>query len=114
MNVESAQEAKTAQNAQFTPKGSPVGKIKSAEKTKLPDEIISLSQLNPGSRCVVRRVDASSAMLKHKLLTMGIVEGTVLEVTLIAPLGDPMTIRALGYALSLRKAEAAGVMVTRL
>lgn len=75
---------------------------------------ISLSELKPGMRCIVRSVTASSPDLKHKLLTMGIIIGAELKITSIAPLGDPITVTTLGYSLSLRKSEAIGVLVTRL
>jgi len=78
---------------------------------KFAAEAVRLSECRPGMRGTVSRVEASSPMLKHKLLSMGIVQGTEIAVTHIAPLGDPMTIRALGYSLSLRKSEALGVFV---
>jgi Fe2+ transport system protein FeoA len=45
---------------------------------------------------------------------MGIVAGTIVEVLRIAPLGDPIKIKAMGYKLSLRKSEAASIEVTPL
>jgi len=45
---------------------------------------------------------------------MGIVSGTVVEVAAVAPLGDPVTIKALGYSLSLRLSEASGVEVAEI
>ncbi len=75
---------------------------------------VSLSELKPGMRCIVRSVTASSPDLKHKLLTMGIIIGAELKITSIAPLGDPLTVTTLGYSLSLRKSEAIGVLVTQI
>lgn len=80
-------------------------------KTMKASDCASLSDVHPGERCTVVRVEASSADLKHKLLTMGIIVGAELQVTSIAPLGDPITVSTLGYSLSLRKSEAAGVSV---
>ena len=74
---------------------------------------VSLSELEPGDRCIVKKVDASSPELKHKLLTMGIIIGAELTVVSIAPLGDPIAVRTLGYSLSLRKSEAIGVLVVK-
>ena len=73
---------------------------------------LSLSDVKPGSRCVVHSVTASSPELKHKLLTMGVIVGATLEVVSVAPLGDPITVKTLGYKLSLRKSEALGVLVS--
>ena len=64
-----------------------------------------------GSRTSVRAVASTDRTLFHKLLVMGIVSGTVLEVVGIAPLGDPIQIRALNYDLSLRKSEARHILV---
>ena len=75
---------------------------------------VSLSELAPGTRCIVRSVAASSPELKHKLLTMGIIIGAELKIKSIAPLGDPITVITLGYSLSLRKSEAVGVLVNPL
>ncbi len=44
---------------------------------------------------------------RAKLLAMGLTPGTVFTVSRIAPLGDPIEIIVRGYALSLRKTEAA-------
>jgi Fe2+ transport system protein FeoA len=45
---------------------------------------------------------------------MGVTKGSVVEVVRVAPLGDPIDVKIKGYHLSLRKAEAAGISVTRL
>lgn len=44
---------------------------------------------------------------RSKLLAMGLVPGTSFTVSRIAPLGDPIEIEVRGYVLSLRKPEAA-------
>lgn len=51
---------------------------------------------------------------RQRLLEMGVTVGTTFEVVRFAPLGDPIDIKVRGYHLSLRKHEAAGVLVTRL
>ena len=72
---------------------------------------VTLDKMPKGSRCIVTSVSSSDVALRNKLQTMGIVAGTVLEVAAVAPLGDPVTIKALGYTLSLRLSEAAEVRV---
>ena len=52
--------------------------------------------------------------LGQRLAAMGFNRGVLVEVRRIAPLGDPMEIRVLGYHLSLRKKEAEHVLVERL
>ena len=48
-----------------------------------------------------------------RLLEMGLVPGTPLEVVRLAPLGDPMDVHVRGFHLSVRKDEAARVTVRR-
>lgn len=45
---------------------------------------------------------------------MGLTRGAVVEVERVAPLGDPMDIKVRGYRLSLRKEEAARIVVEPL
>ncbi|MEI9898202.1 MAG: FeoA domain-containing protein [Chthoniobacter sp.] len=45
---------------------------------------------------------------------MGLTVGAEFQVVRFAPLGDPIDIKVRGYHLSLRKSEAAGVLVARL
>lgn len=49
--------------------------------------------------------------LRRRLLEMGVLPGTAFRVERVAPLGDPIEIRVRGYALSLRRAEAAHILV---
>jgi ferrous iron transport protein A len=51
---------------------------------------------------------------KKKLLAMGLTPGTEFTVTRVAPLGDPVEILVRGFKLSLRKDEAAALLVEEL
>ena len=42
---------------------------------------------------------------------MGLVEGTPITMVRYAPMGDPIEIATRGYHLSIRRAEAAGVLL---
>lgn len=70
-----------------------------------------LDMLALGARGVVGSVSVENKRLHQKLITMGIVAGTTIEVLSVAPFGDPMTIKARGYQLSLRKSEAANIEI---
>jgi ferrous iron transport protein A len=72
--------------------------------------LVSLDRLLTGQRCTVQRVLGSDALVQ-RLLEMGLLEGEELEVVGFAPLGDPMEIRLRDYRLSLRRQEAARVLV---
>ncbi|MFM1848828.1 MAG: Protein, involved in Fe2+ transport [Pseudomonadota bacterium] len=71
----------------------------------------TLDAVPSGKKGVVVSVSIENKTLCNKLLSMGIVNGTEIEVLSIAPLGDPMKIQALGYKLSLRRSEARHVEV---
>ena len=69
-----------------------------------------LSELEIHEKGRVKKI-IGEGQLKKKLLDMGIIKGTKIEVTKVAPLGDPIDIRVKGYHLSLRKEEAAQISV---
>jgi ferrous iron transport protein A len=62
---------------------------------------------------VIKSVTGGDSMFV-RLLEMGLIEGEELEVLGFAPLGDPMEIRLGDYRLSLRRNEAARVLVTAI
>ena len=64
-----------------------------------------LSDLLPGEKGIVKKVSGTS-MIKRRIIDMGVVNGTVVEVQKFAPLGDPMEVKVKGFNLSLRKNEA--------
>ncbi len=54
----------------------------------------------------------NNCSFKQKLLAMGLIKGTEIEVLKVAPMGDPMEIWLRGFHLSIRKSEAKEVIVT--
>ncbi|MDR3159310.1 MAG: ferrous iron transport protein A [Zoogloeaceae bacterium] len=48
---------------------------------------------------------------RQKLLSMGLTRGVEFQVTRQAPMGDPVEISVRGFSLSLRKDEAAALLV---
>ncbi|HQO57601.1 MAG TPA: ferrous iron transport protein A [Candidatus Omnitrophota bacterium] len=69
-----------------------------------------ISDLRPGVQGKIKKIEGPSN-LRKKLLDMGIIPGSPFEVVKLAPLGDPIDVKIKGYHLSLRKAEAATVLV---
>lgn len=69
-----------------------------------------LSSLTPGTKAVVTEIRVP---VEHRgrLLEMGLLVGTPVELVRFAPLGDPVEIKIRGYNLSLRKHEAEQVLV---
>ena len=49
---------------------------------------------------------------RARLMEMGLLAGTTVEVVRFAPLGDPVEIKVRGYHLTLRRHEADQVLVT--
>ena len=48
---------------------------------------------------------------RPRLMEMGLLVGTKVELVRFAPMGDPVEIKVRGYNLTLRKDEAAKIMV---
>ena len=67
-----------------------------------------LNLLKPGETGSVVRV-IGNGTVKHRIIDMGIVAGTLIKVIKYAPLGDPMEIKVKNFNLSLRKTEAATI-----
>jgi ferrous iron transport protein A len=72
-----------------------------------------LGQLSVGEKATVSGFAKGQKEYRAKLLAMGLTKGIELELTRVAPLGDPLEISVRGFSLSLRKAEAAMVLVNR-
>ncbi len=70
-----------------------------------------LSDMLPGERGRVISIAGSSTLLRQRIMSMGLIRGTEVEVIRNAPLGDPMEFLLRGYNLTLRKEEAANVWV---
>ncbi len=75
----------------------------------MPDEI-PLNKLKPKQRGIIIRIKGSGA-LHRRLLDMGLIKDSDIEIERVAPLGDPIDVRVKGYHLSLRKEEASGIIV---
>ncbi len=54
-----------------------------------------------------------SKSYRKKLLSMGLTPGVEFSISRYAPMGDPVEINVRGFSLSLRKEEAAAVLIER-
>lgn len=68
-----------------------------------------LSNLKPGQGGVIEEITDEEKVLK--LLEMGCIPGEKIRLENIAPSGDPIAINIAGYKLSLRKKDAAHILV---
>lgn len=66
---------------------------------------MTLADLKVGENGKILKIRVAGA-LKRRLMDMGVVPGTDVQVEKVAPLGDPIEVRIKSYALSLRLGEA--------
>jgi Fe2+ transport system protein FeoA len=70
----------------------------------------TLNDLTVGQKAVIRRIKGN-AVLRKRLLVMGVVPGTEVVIENVAPLGDPVDVALKGFHLSLRREEAQNIDV---
>jgi Fe2+ transport system protein FeoA len=71
---------------------------------------LSLADIPLGKTATISSVDGPRAF-RRRLLEMGLVPGVEVRMVTIAPLGDPMRIEIRGGQWSIRRAEAAQILV---
>ena len=71
---------------------------------------MTLGEAKVGATVSVVKIEGDSAY-KRRIMDMGITKGTSLYIRKVAPLGDPVEITVRGYELSVRKNDAACVIV---
>lgn len=76
------------------------------------DRTVPLDCLETGESGQIVRIRHAGAVTR-RMMDMGLVRGVTVTVVKLAPLGDPMEIKAKGYNLSLRRSEAATILVKR-
>jgi ferrous iron transport protein A len=69
-----------------------------------------LTSLSLGSAATVTQINVPPAG-RSRLMEMGLLVGTRVELVRFAPLGDPVEIKVRGYHLTLRKSEAEQILV---
>ena len=69
-----------------------------------------LNELKRGEKGKIVKIGGGGS-IRRRLLDMGMVSGTEVEMERVAPLGDPIEIKVKGYNLSLRKEEASSIQV---
>ena len=73
----------------------------------------TLADLAPGRSGTIAGFRESGPVV-YRLMQLGVIEGQPFTVVRTAPMGDPIEIEILGYALSLRHSEARVVLVSEV
>ena len=84
--------------------------MENKEEAKMAADKVMLNNIEVGSKAEVIKIE-SKGSLKRKLMDMGLNRGARIEVKGKAPMGDPIEIKVRGYSLSLRRDEAAEILV---
>jgi Fe2+ transport system protein FeoA len=72
-----------------------------------------LSEIPIGQVVQVARIGGSGSF-RRRLMELGLVPGTRVELLRVAPLGDPVELLVRGASLSIRKLEASAIEVQKL
>ncbi len=75
---------------------------------------MSLKNLIVGDRGKIVGFEQAGKAYRKRLLAMGLTPGTQFSVTRFAPMGDPVEIKLRGFSLTLRKQEAAILLIEKL
>jgi len=76
----------------------------------MPADSQPLSSLTVGAKGVITTIQVAPES-RGRLMEMGLLTGTPIEIIRYAPMGDPIEIKVRGYHLTLRKHEAEQILV---
>ncbi len=71
---------------------------------------MTLDKLPIGKSAVIKKV-GGEGVLRCRLLDMGLIPKTTVQIIKVAPLGDPIELLIRGYSLSIRKEDASKIEV---
>ena len=71
---------------------------------------MTLDQLHTGRAATITAIDGDGPLVQ-RLMALGLLEGSPVSITRRALGGDPIEVDIMGYALSLRRADAQRVKV---
>jgi ferrous iron transport protein A len=71
---------------------------------------MTLDQLDTAQAATITAIEGDGPLVQ-RLMALGLLEGTLVSITRRALGGDPIEVEIMGYALSLRKADAQRVSV---
>ncbi|MDZ5001331.1 ferrous iron transport protein A [Clostridium perfringens] len=71
---------------------------------------MSLCDLNLGEKAIIKSISGDDKLAK-RLLALGCIEGTEIELKRVAPLGDPIIVNLRGFDLAIRKSDAKNIFL---
>ncbi len=74
---------------------------------------MTLEQLPMKKKAVITKVGGEGE-LRCRLLDMGLIPKTTVEIKKVAPMGDPIELEIRGYTLTIRKEDAAKIEVSEV
>ncbi len=72
---------------------------------------MTLDELPIRTKAIITQVGGEGE-LRCRLLDMGLIPKTEVEIIKVAPMGDPIELEIRGYSLTIRKEDAAKIEVT--
>ncbi|WP_075981556.1 FeoA family protein [Bacillus massilinigeriensis] len=73
-----------------------------------------LGQLNKGVKAKIKNISKIDALVRRRLLDLGITEGSEVCVKCIMPFGGPFMIESCGQCVGIRRKEANRIEVEKL
>lgn len=80
---------------------------------QIEDNLLRLNQCDVGEKVRVRSLTMKGNK-SRRLMDMGLLPGTIIEISRVAPFGDPVAIKLRGFEMSFRRQEAKGIIVEQL
>ena len=74
------------------------------------EKVLKLSEAKVGRKYLVVKIDGKG-LVKRRIMDLGILPNSIVEVIRIAPLGDPIEILSRGVPISIRRSEASLIVV---
>ncbi len=71
---------------------------------------MNLGEVHVGQAVTIQNVGGPRGF-RRRLMELGLIPGTSVQVVAVAPLGDPLKLRVRGCTLSIRRAEACSIDV---
>ncbi|MEO3946048.1 FeoA family protein [Gorillibacterium sp. CAU 1737] len=72
---------------------------------------MKLTEIHVGDKVRITDLETVNRLVRRRLIDLGIMEGTTIQIKKTLPFGGPYTIEACGQRIAIRKKEAEHIMV---